>query len=142
MPIIHPAPNDSDKETGMKTRLIIMLLSVVGVVLAWQSLVNAAPPGPCFEDRQKFCNDVQPGAGRLYECLEEHEDQLSNACKQHVNAMSEKFSQFADACRNDLAKYCPQVKPGEGRGLACLRGNEDKLTEACRNALAGDTDVE
>ena len=126
----------------MKTRFSIMLLGLVGFIVGWQSQANAAPPGPCFDDRQKFCNDVKPGAGRVFECLEEYENQLSNACREHIDTMKEKFTKFADACRDDLAKYCPQVKPGQGRGLAWLRGNEDKLTEACRNALAGGTDVE
>jgi len=38
------------------------------------------------------------------------------------------------ACRDDLAKYCRQVKPGQGRDIACLSGNEDELSTTRRNA--------
>lgn len=125
----------------MKLKSFIVLLGI-GVVVALPAFTYAAPPGPCFEDRQKFCSDVKPGAGRIFECLDEHEDDLSAACKDHIEKMSQKFQQFVDACRDDLAKYCPQVKPGQGRGIACLRGNEDKLSAACRNALPSNKDAE
>ncbi|WP_455210236.1 cysteine rich repeat-containing protein [Kaarinaea lacus] len=119
-----------------------VVLLCISMVVGMPSLIYAAPPGPCFADREKFCNDVKPGAGRIFECLEEHEDELSTACKDHIETMTQKFQQFVDVCSTDLAKYCPQVKPGQGRGIACLRGNEDKLSAACRNALPSSKDAD
>lgn len=126
----------------MKLSSIIILSSMIGVVIGLQGFVYAAQPGPCLEERQKLCGDVQPGAGRMYKCLQKHEDQLSEACKNHIDDVSQKFQQFSDACSDDLAKYCAQVKPGQGRGIACLRGNEDRLSVACRDALPGKNDAE
>jgi len=39
------------------------------------------------------------------------------------------------ACMNELETYCTDVSPGEGRILACLYANEDKLSGKCEYAL-------
>lgn len=43
-------------------------------------------------------------------------------------------------CAADAAKFCKDVKPGEGRVLACLKEHEKELSQACkdRQALAGE----
>lgn len=42
-------------------------------------------------------------------------------------------SKGVKACHADVEKFCPDVKPGEGRLGACLKKNEKKLSKACRN---------
>ncbi len=37
--------------------------------------------GACGEDMKTLCGSVQPGGGRLRNCVREHRTQLSNACK-------------------------------------------------------------
>ena len=39
------------------------------------------PDSPCKEDVEAFCADVQAGGGRIYKCLTEKEQELSNSCK-------------------------------------------------------------
>lgn len=38
----------------------------------------------CHDDVQKVCKDVQPGGGRIVQCLKQHEGELSPACKEHL----------------------------------------------------------
>jgi len=44
-----------------------------------------AEPGPlqgaCRNDMQALCGSIQPGGGRLRDCMREHRSQLSNNCK-------------------------------------------------------------
>jgi hypothetical protein len=40
-----------------------------------------------------------------------------------------------DPCADDLRQFCPDVKPGSGRVLDCLRSNEPRLSVACRARL-------
>ena len=36
----------------------------------------------CAEDLNKFCKDVQPGEGRLLQCLKKHDSELSPQCRE------------------------------------------------------------
>lgn len=38
----------------------------------------------CSGDLEKFCKDVQPGQGRILNCLREHVQELSPACSQII----------------------------------------------------------
>lgn len=42
---------------------------------------------------------------------------------------------LALACRADASALCAEIKPGEGRVLACLLAAEVALSEPCRSAL-------
>ncbi|HEX3903791.1 MAG TPA: cysteine rich repeat-containing protein [Polyangia bacterium] len=74
--------------------------ALFGVALATSSLAFAqttpppAPPpgdgdsGPfakvreaCHDDVERLCKEVEPGDGRLRECLRAHKDELSEGCK-------------------------------------------------------------
>ena len=39
------------------------------------------------------------------------------------------------ACKSDYEKFCPDVKPGGGRLLACLAKHKDDLTSDCRKVV-------
>jgi len=39
-------------------------------------------------------------------------------------------------CAEDAAKFCKDVKPGEGRVAACLKEHEKDLSQACRDRKA------
>ena len=45
------------------------------------------------------------------------------------------------ACEADIASYCAEVEPGDGRIAACLYAYEDKLSEPCDAAMADTADV-
>ncbi len=68
--------------------LAVIALRVLAGLLALP--VFAAPDIPagareaCKADYKQFCNGVQPGGGRILQCLKEHTDQLSPGCKQVV----------------------------------------------------------
>ena len=40
------------------------------------------------------------------------------------------------ACKADVEKFCKDVKPGGGRIIACLKGNKDRLSQACKDEIA------
>jgi hypothetical protein len=39
-------------------------------------------------------------------------------------------------CAEDAAKFCKDIKPGEGRVKACLKEHEAELSQACRDRKA------
>jgi hypothetical protein len=40
-----------------------------------------------------------------------------------------------NACADDVAKFCKDVKPGGGRLAHCLKQNEDQLSPACKSSI-------
>ena len=43
---------------------------------------NGAPPfqAPCRQDVRQFCGEVQPGGGRIVNCLLDHQNEISDSC--------------------------------------------------------------
>ncbi len=39
------------------------------------------------------------------------------------------------ACRDDVQKFCGQVKPGEGRVVRCMKENENNFSPACKTEM-------
>jgi hypothetical protein len=101
--------------------------------------------GPCAADVQKFCASVQPGGGRIMECLKSHEADLSPACKAREakgEARKEQRKEAREAvhaaCKEDVAKLCGGVTPGGGNVMRCLRDNlrDNKVSATCKSTLA------
>jgi hypothetical protein len=44
--------------------------------------------------------------------------------------------QAQEGCRADLAKFCPQAKPGGGQVASCLKDNAAQLSPGCRQYSA------
>ena len=42
----------------------------------------------------------------------------------------------APSCKADLAKFCPQAKPGGGQVAACLKTNMAQLSPDCKQRVA------
>lgn len=40
------------------------------------------------------------------------------------------------ACEADVKSLCAGVQPGDGRLIACMRQNHEKLSEGCKSAIA------
>jgi hypothetical protein len=40
-----------------------------------------------------------------------------------------------NACADDVAKYCKDIKPGGGRLARCLKQNENQLSPACKSSI-------
>ena len=59
-----------------------MLIVTVGMIMTVPALAEPGPmQGACRADIKALCAAVQPGAGRLRDCMREHRTELSAACK-------------------------------------------------------------
>lgn len=45
-----------------------------------------------------------------------------------------KLDRLSD-CRADLQKLCPNVQPGGGRLVACLKDNKDSVSDTCKQRV-------
>ncbi len=92
----------------------------------------------CREDMTKFCKDIQPGEGRMLECMKKHEGELSAECKSMMASkkehMKRRMHSAHEACQADVEKFCKDVAPGKGRIMECLKSHESELSAACKEA--------
>jgi hypothetical protein len=54
-----------------------------------------------------------------------------------LSAMADEklMARAVESCGSDITAYCPHVKMGQGRILACLLANDDKISTECGMAL-------
>ncbi len=114
----------------MKRRMMIVGLGMLLTALCGASPSRAVTE-PCRAEMDKFCKDVTAGGGRVLKCLQEHDADLSAACRAHVNTAS----QFM-ACLDDVMRLCPRAQPGGAQAMKCLRANQGKLSDECKHELA------
>jgi hypothetical protein len=121
--------------------VIVMVLAFSGVVSAQQKLIENVVEG-CDKELKTYCKDVTPGEARVLACLYAHSDKLSGQCEyalydaamqleRAVNALA----YAANECRDDLTKFCSDIKPGGGRLLQCIDKNDAKVSKRCKQAL-------
>ena len=60
---------------------------------------------------------------------------LSFGVAGNLSAQETLIDTVANGCKTEITTYCKDVKPGEGRVLACLFAYQDKLSGKCEYAL-------
>lgn len=86
------------------------------------------PESPCKQDIETFCSGIQHGMGRLYQCLTEKENELSNSCK----ARLANLRATGGECKGDIEKFCASVPHTRGMLAKCLSEHHDELSEGCK----------
>jgi hypothetical protein len=127
------------KESDTMPRTIITLVTLVLIIFIWSAWrtwpVFAEETRPCAEDITNFCNDLQPGGGRVTTCLKKHEGQLSSLCKDKLQERQKRLEEATRACTNDIDKFCKGVEPGEGRIARCLKEHSPALSPGCTEKM-------
>jgi len=52
-----------------------------------------------------------------------------------AKGVQEALDTFTEGCQQELTTFCKDVKPGEGRIIACLYAFQDRLTPKCEFAF-------
>jgi hypothetical protein len=129
----------------MKNVLFVLVLGLVLVfgtqVLAAESIVDTVTKG-CKTELDTYCKNVTPGEGRIVACLYAFSDKLSGQCEYALYDAAAQLERaltaltyVANECRDDLQKFCANIKPGEGRLLACMDKNEKQVSSRCKQAM-------
>jgi len=110
-----------------KLGVAAFLLLVPAGAIAQQNVAHRA----CAEDLDKICAGVQPGDGRIMDCVREHFGELSAPCQ---NALIANVT-ITRVCKADAEQKCAGVQPGGGRIQACMKDHFTELSEPCQHAL-------
>ena len=116
----------------MTTRVVAITsaLFLAAMLLLPPSMASAELAGACLKDAKAMCPGVEPGGGKIRDCLKTHIKDLSDECKEVlVKAVNVK------ACADDVKQHCADIKAGEGRLEACMKSHVADLSDACKVAL-------
>ena len=106
-------------------------LFLAAMLLLPCSPASAKVTGACLSDAKSLCAGVQPGGGKIRDCLKSHVKDLSDGCQAVVlKAVN------AKACAADVKQFCADTKPGEGRVEACMKAHVADVSDACKVAMA------
>ena len=67
----------------------LAFLAAAAIALTAAAVGFAQPPSPrtaCAADIAKLCPNAQPGNGSIRQCMQAHQSELSDACKQAIAA--------------------------------------------------------
>ncbi len=107
---------------------------VAGAVAALFTTAGAQQ-GACKEDVAKLCKDVQPGEGRIMECLKSHQAEVSPACATHMKQVKEQLKAVSNACEPDMERFCWETPMGKGGLAKCLQQHSADLSPDCKAAI-------
>ncbi len=120
---------------------MVVVLLTGGAAVAAESVIDSVAKG-CEKELTSYCKDVTPGEGRIVACLYAFSDKLSPRCEYALYDASAQLERaiaqltyVANECREDLNSFCADVKPGQGRVMACMEKNEQKLSSRCKQAM-------
>jgi hypothetical protein len=91
----------------------------------------------CRPDVEQYCASVEPGGGRVFGCLAQHQLDLSSSCQAQVTRIveaRERVTAVRKACTADAERLCQGVPPQVGPLLECLKANEARLSSGCNAA--------
>jgi Cysteine rich repeat len=109
-----------------------VLMIVAVFLLSGSSAIAQDAAKACASDVKELCKGVEPGQGRIADCIKERIKDVSGPC-QDVLATT---AAGAKACADDVKQNCAEAKRRLQR-RACIRSTSlDKLSEACRSVLA------
>ena len=129
----------------MRYRMVLVVMALVmvlgiGTSFAQKGPVETAMEG-CKTELDTYCKTVTPGEGRILACLYAYEDKLSGRCvyalydaSNQLERMVMALRYLAGECKADIASFCADTEPGEGRILKCLDKNQAKVSARCKQA--------
>jgi len=118
----------------------IAMLALAGTVASTAiAAESASVHGACKADLEKLCKGVEPGGGRLAQCMKQHEAELSEACKTQRTAKHEERKNrrkaMREACQGDIEKLCADKRGGKGDIMRCLKEHKAELSTGCSDAM-------
>jgi hypothetical protein len=107
---------------------------VIGAALLLSGSVAVAQQGAaraCVADVKKNCAGVEPGEGRIADCIKKHVGDLSGPCQQLLASTAA----AAKTCTDDVKQRCADASRRTAK-IACLKSALTNLSDGCKLAIS------
>jgi hypothetical protein len=116
----------------------IMAIGTVVLLSAPVAMAQQRSVGVCVADIKAKCAGVEPGEGRIRDCVKTHAAEFSDPCRARLARVAE----ISKACVADIKENCAGKERGRGSVRACIQKSianikSDQCKEALAQAVAG-----
>lgn len=121
----------------------VIVMALVAFFAACTTKQNSSF-SPCREDFIKYCSEVEPGDGRVRDCMSAHQDKLSISCKEHSTKMNTEhdntFMPTMIICHAEDEKFCSHIEKYAARRINCLKKvykeTPNQFSAECRESFS------
>jgi Cysteine rich repeat len=120
----------------------LMIATLLGGPAAFAQSGVAKFRAACGQDFQRFCTGVQPGGGRIIQCLLARRGELSAPCRSVLVAGPQASNRaatagrFQDSCGSDAQRLCAGFPMEKGGVVKCLISQRTELSASCTSFFA------
>ena len=112
-----------------------MLKSVLvigaALLLSGSSAVAQSPARACVADVKKNCASVEPGEGRIADCIKKHVGDFSAPCQELLASTAA----AAKTCTDDVKQRCEDARRRAAK-ITCLKSTLTNLSDGCKSAIS------
>jgi hypothetical protein len=108
-----------------------VLVISVALLLSASSAAAQGAARACVADVQKNCAGVEPGQGRIADCVKKHIGDLSAPCQELLASTAA----AAKTCTDDVKKSCADARRRTAK-VACLKSALSNLSDGCKSAIS------
>jgi len=124
------------------------VLGILCLVVTFGSASQAATRNPCEKDIATFCKNVKPENQGILKCLEQHERELSQECRDYEVKMeglkgerrelAKGKMRFRQDCKADINKFCKDADLQPGGIGKCIYEHENAVSASCKAWIKAD----
>jgi len=108
-----------------------VLVVSAALVLSGSSAVAQGAAKACVADVKKNCEGVEPGEGRIADCIKKHVGDLSAPCQELLASTTA----AAKACTDDVKQQCADARRRAAK-IVCLKSALTNLSDGCKLAIS------
>ena len=108
-----------------------LLVISAALLLSGSSAVAQGAARACVADVQKICAGVEPGEGRIADCIKKHVGDLSEPCQKLLASTAA----AAKTCTDDVKQRCADARRRAAK-ITCLKSTRTNLSDGCKSAIS------
>jgi Cysteine rich repeat len=108
-----------------------VLVISAALLLSQSSAVAQGAAKACVVDVKKNCAGVEPGEGRIADCIKKHVGDLSAPCQELLASTAA----AAKTCTDDVKQRCADAGRRAAK-IVCLKSALTSLSDGCKSAIS------
>lgn len=109
--------------------LLLTILIIGSFSIAEDDLKKGKGKGQCREEIKKYCSGIEPGEGRIKDCIEKNKSSFSQNCQERMQKRKER----REKCKSEVVALCGA--PGDKSKKefrTCMKEKRSQLSEQCQ----------